>query len=154
MRKPVVEIAREVEKEALKKGYGKITPEPESVRIWTGGKNIIRSLEFSLWKENKVKGRGRVMIKDPDVQTQTAEPDGSIEIFDWPHLIDLRVFAQILNWNTTKLKQKLNEQWSGKRAKPPLPDPVDFLGTTPIWTIQQAWDYRERLEWYKKEKGR
>lgn len=153
MRKSVVDIAKEIEKEALQKGYERITPEPDSVRIWTGGENLTRSFEFSLWKDGKVQGRARVMVKDPDVQTQTGEPTGPIEIYDWPHLVNLKMFARILNWNMAKLKHKLNEQWSGRRAKPPLPDPVDFWGTTPIWTVEQAWEYRERLEWYKKEKG-
>lgn len=60
-------------------------------------------------------------------------------------LVGLKEFAEILGWSTARLCAKYGRQKSGKKVRLPLPIPVQILSATPVWTLQQALDFKKRL---------
>ena len=61
-------------------------------------------------------------------------------------LVGLKEFAEILNWDKARLSTKYSRQREGRKVRPPLPEPIQVLAATPIWTLQQAVAYKTTLE--------
>ncbi|SFX79583.1 hypothetical protein SAMN04487866_12627 [Thermoactinomyces sp. DSM 45891] len=54
----------------------------------------------------------------------------------------MKEFAEILGWSVQRLSKKLKGQREGKKVRPELPEPIQVLASTPIWTLEQAQEYR------------
>ncbi|MEP9408533.1 hypothetical protein ABKP09_19640 [Peribacillus frigoritolerans] len=62
-----------------------------------------------------------------------------------PRLVGIKEFAEIIGWDKMRLSTKYSRQRKGKKVKKPVPEPIQILAATPVWTLQQAKDYRD--EW-------
>lgn len=59
-----------------------------------------------------------------------------------PPLVGLKEFAQIIGWDKARLSTKYSRQKEGKKVRPVLPEPIQIVSATPIWTLEQANQYR------------
>ncbi|MCU6603795.1 hypothetical protein OCO53_25480 [Peribacillus frigoritolerans] len=62
-----------------------------------------------------------------------------------PQLVGIKEFAEIIGWDKMRLSTKYSRQRKGKKVRKPVPEPIQILAATPVWTLQQAKDYRD--EW-------
>lgn len=58
----------------------------------------------------------------------------------------LKEFAEIIGWSKARLSTKYNRQREGKNVRPRLPEPIQVLASTPIWTEQQAKAFKNMVE--------
>lgn len=63
-----------------------------------------------------------------------------------PPLVGTKEFAELLGWDVARLSTKYRRQQEGKKVRPPLPEPVQILASTPVWTLEQAMEYRKIVE--------
>lgn len=63
-----------------------------------------------------------------------------------PTLVGLKEFAEIIGWDKRRLSVKLKRQQQGMKVRPPLPEPIQILAATPVWTKQQALSYKKILD--------
>jgi hypothetical protein len=63
-----------------------------------------------------------------------------------PPLVGIKEFAEILGWDKARISTKYSRQKSGKKVKDPLPDPIQILAATPIWTLKQAQEYKASIK--------
>jgi hypothetical protein len=59
-------------------------------------------------------------------------------------LVGLKEFAEILGWDKARLSTKYSRQREGKKVRPLLPEPIQLLASTPIWTLEQAKGYKKK----------
>ncbi|MCE0555144.1 hypothetical protein LQK80_35660 [Bacillus thuringiensis] len=52
-------------------------------------------------------------------------------------LVGLKEFAEILGWDKARLSTKFSRQRDGKKVRPLLPEPIQILASTPIWTLKR-----------------
>ncbi|ACA42309.1 hypothetical protein Bsph_p079 (plasmid) [Lysinibacillus sphaericus C3-41] len=60
-------------------------------------------------------------------------------------LVGTKEFAEILGWTKAKLSTKYSRQRDGQKVKDPLPEPIQLLAATPVWTLEQAMNYKKSL---------
>jgi hypothetical protein len=65
---------------------------------------------------------------------------------DTSTLVGLKEFAEIIGWDKARLSTKYSRQREGKKVRPILPEPIQILASTPLWTKAQAKNYKEKLE--------
>ena len=58
----------------------------------------------------------------------------------------MKEFAEILGWDKARLSTKYSRQREGKKVRPLLPEPVQVLASTPIWTQKQAENYKSQID--------
>ncbi|GIX59963.1 hypothetical protein BPADB04_49930 [Bacillus paranthracis] len=46
----------------------------------------------------------------------------------------------------TRLSTKFSRQRDGKKVRPLLPEPIQILASTPIWTLKQAKKYKAIID--------
>ncbi|MED1217399.1 hypothetical protein [Bacillus paranthracis] len=51
-----------------------------------------------------------------------------------------------MGWDKARLSTKYSRQREGRKVRQPLPEPIQILASTPIWTLDQAKKYKEILE--------
>jgi len=61
-------------------------------------------------------------------------------------LVGTKEFAEIIGWQKAKLSTKYSRQRSGQKVKNPLPEPRQILAATPVWTLEQALNFKKNLE--------
>ncbi len=66
-------------------------------------------------------------------------------IHNIPPLVGTKEFAELLGWSKANLSTKFKRQREGRKVKNPLPEPVHILAATPVWTLEQAEQYKEEL---------
>ncbi|RKJ75246.1 hypothetical protein D7X33_17715 [Butyricicoccus sp. 1XD8-22] len=62
-----------------------------------------------------------------------------------PLLVGLKEFAEVIGWERARLSVKYTRQQEGKKVRPPIPEPVQMLAATPLWTLKQAEAYKKLL---------
>lgn len=60
-----------------------------------------------------------------------------------PLLVGIKEFAEILDWDKARLSTKWSRQREGKKVRPLLPEPVQIIAATPLWTLKQALEYKK-----------
>lgn len=60
-------------------------------------------------------------------------------------LVGLKEFAEILEWDKSRLSTKYSRQRIGRNVRFPLPEPIQILAATPVWTLKQAMKYKESI---------
>lgn len=65
---------------------------------------------------------------------------------DYSTIVGLSEFAEIIGWDKARLSTKYSRQREGKKVRPRIPEPIQILASTPLWTKAQASKYREILE--------
>lgn len=63
-----------------------------------------------------------------------------------PPLVGIKEFAEIIGWDKARLSTKYSRQREGQKVRPPLPEPVQILAATPVWTVEQANEYKKSLK--------
>lgn len=63
-----------------------------------------------------------------------------------PPLVGIKEFAELLGWDKARLSTKYNRQRTGRNVRPTLPEPVQVLAATPIWTLEQAQAYKRIID--------
>ncbi|MFT9848190.1 hypothetical protein [Aneurinibacillus sp. REN35] len=63
-----------------------------------------------------------------------------------PQLVGLKEFAEIIGWDKARLSTKYSRQRDGKKVRPPLPEPIQILAATPVWTKEQALAYKKIID--------
>lgn len=63
-----------------------------------------------------------------------------------PFLVGLKEFAELLGWDKARLSTKYARQREGKKVRPVLPEPIQILAATPIWTLRQAERYKDIVD--------
>lgn len=63
-----------------------------------------------------------------------------------PPLVGLKEFAEILGWDKARLSTKYSRQRDGKKVRPIIPEPIQILASTPIWTLKQAKNYKALID--------
>ena len=63
-----------------------------------------------------------------------------------PPLVGIKEFAELLGWDKARLSTKYNRQRTGANVRPLLPEPVQVLAATPIWTLRQAQAYKRLID--------
>ncbi|PAE90887.1 hypothetical protein CHH72_00615 [Shouchella clausii] len=58
----------------------------------------------------------------------------------------MKEFAELIGWETARLSTKFARQREGKKVRPRLPEPIQILASTPIWTVRQAEAYKRKLD--------
>ncbi|QUW68508.1 hypothetical protein KFQ04_28905 (plasmid) [Pseudomonas synxantha] len=61
-------------------------------------------------------------------------------------LVGLKEFAEILGWDKARLSAKFSRQRDGKKVRPLLPNPIQILASTPVWTLKQAKKYKAIID--------
>jgi hypothetical protein len=61
-------------------------------------------------------------------------------------LVGLKEFAELIGWDKARLSTKYSRQREGMKVRPRLPEPIQILSATPVWTKAQAMSYKEKLE--------
>lgn len=69
-RLPIKDLARLVAEEARGRGYVKITPKEDTIRV-TGNNDGIHSVDFIIEKENGAKGKVSIVVRSAEEDTQT-----------------------------------------------------------------------------------
>lgn len=67
-----------------------------------------------------------------------------------PPLVGIKEFSEILGWSKARLSTKWNRQREGQKVRPPLPEPIQVVAATPLWTLEQALQFKKQV---KVEKG-
>ncbi|MBE3570200.1 MAG: hypothetical protein IMW92_08845 [Bacillales bacterium] len=52
----------------------------------------------------------------------------------------------MIGWEKARLSTKYSRQQEGRKVKDPLPEPVQILAATPVWTVEQAEKYKRSLK--------
>lgn len=60
-------------------------------------------------------------------------------------LVGMKEFAEIIGWEVAKLSTRLKRQQEGVISKYPLPEPIQVIAASPIWTKEQALDYKREI---------
>lgn len=60
-----------------------------------------------------------------------------------PPLVGAKEFSEMIGWSNQALSMKLLRQREGRTVRNPLPEPVQILAATPVWTLEQAKDYKK-----------
>ncbi|TBV85486.1 hypothetical protein [Lysinibacillus sp. OL1] len=60
-------------------------------------------------------------------------------------LIGLKEFSEMLGWSKQALSMKFLRQRKGRKVRNPLPEPVQILAATPVWTQEQVEEYKKQL---------
>lgn len=63
-----------------------------------------------------------------------------------PTLVGLKEFAEEIGWDKARLSTKYSRQRNGKKVRPLLPEPIQILAATPIWTLSQAQEYKKIIQ--------
>ena len=58
-------------------------------------------------------------------------------------LVGMKEFAEIIGWSIARLSTKYARQREGRNVRPRLPEPIQVLASTPVWTEQQALDFKK-----------
>lgn len=58
----------------------------------------------------------------------------------------IKEFADLLGWDKARLSTKYARQQEGKKVKNPIPEPVEILAATPVWTVKQAEEYKGNIK--------
>ncbi|MED0708666.1 hypothetical protein P4S91_10540 [Aneurinibacillus aneurinilyticus] len=58
-------------------------------------------------------------------------------------LVGLKEFAEVIGWDKARLSTKYSRQRKGKKVRPVLPEPIQVLACGPIWTLEQAEEYKK-----------
>lgn len=61
-------------------------------------------------------------------------------------LMGVKEFADFLGWDKARLSTKYSRQRDGRKVRPLLPEPIQVLAATPVWTKAQAIKYKDFLE--------
>lgn len=61
-------------------------------------------------------------------------------------LVGINEFAKILGWTGARVSTLYSRQLKGKKIRNPLPQPLQVLASTPLWKLDQAFQYKARLE--------
>ena len=69
-----------------------------------------------------------------------------------PQLVGVKEFSDIIGWNKSYFCTKLARQEQNLNVRLPLPPPIQKLASTPVWTLEQAYEYKQLLEEAKERK--
>ncbi|MBZ5203185.1 hypothetical protein HU147_18440 [Planomicrobium chinense] len=61
-------------------------------------------------------------------------------------MVGIKEFAEMIGWDKARLSTKFSRQQSGKKVRPRLPEPVQILASTPLWTKAQVSNFKRRLK--------
>lgn len=87
--------------------------------------------------------------EDPEIADWNHPVEVTKHIGDIPFLFGIKEFADFLGWSKARLSKKLARQKEGSNVRPALPEPIQVLAATPIWTLEQALEFKERLASYE-----
>jgi hypothetical protein len=65
---------------------------------------------------------------------------------DTSTLVGLKEFAELIGWDKARLSTKFSRQREGKKVRPMIPEPIQILSATPVWTKAQVMHFKEKLE--------
>jgi hypothetical protein len=65
---------------------------------------------------------------------------------DTSTLVGIKEFAELIGWDKARLSTKYSRQKEGRKVRPLLPEPIQILAATPVWTKAQAMKFKELLE--------
>lgn len=61
-------------------------------------------------------------------------------------LIGSKEFSEMLGWSKQAFSVKyIRQQREGRKVRNPLPEPVQILAATPVWTLEQVEEYKKQL---------
>ncbi|MCX8047398.1 MAG: hypothetical protein N3A70_11060 [Anoxybacillus gonensis] len=63
-----------------------------------------------------------------------------------PPLVGTKEFAELLGWDKARFATKWRRQREGQKVRPPLPTPIQIVAATPLWTLDQALQYKKLLK--------
>ncbi|MDQ0271220.1 hypothetical protein [Cytobacillus purgationiresistens] len=86
-----------------------------------------------------------IQLKSIPTHNQLIETKGIARWNYVPPLVGLKEFAEVIGWDKARLSTKYARQREGKKVRPPLPVPIQVLASSPIWTLEQAQNYRIKL---------
>lgn len=61
-------------------------------------------------------------------------------------MLGLKEFADYIGWDKARLSTKYSRQCAGKKVRPRIPEPIQVLASTPLWTKSQAKTFKEKVE--------
>lgn len=64
---------------------------------------------------------------------------------DTSTLVGLKEFAELIGWDKARLSTKFSRQRDGKKVRPMIPEPIQILSATPVWTKAQVMSFKEKL---------
>lgn len=62
-----------------------------------------------------------------------------------PLLLGIKEFADFIGWERVRLSKKFSRQKAGNKVFPVIPTPIQTLAATPVWTVEQAEEFKRQF---------